>query len=43
MGEVTCTIPAKDCILVALLPEGESPVVHHGMICFGSAELCREL
>lgn len=43
VGQVTCTIPAKDCILVALLPDGEVPVTREGMIRFGSAELCREL
>lgn len=42
-GQVTCTIPAGDCVLVALLPEGESPVVHNGMITFDGAELCRAL
>ena len=43
VGQVTCAIPAKDCVLLALLPDGEVPIVHDGMIRFGSAELCREL
>ena len=42
-GEVSCVIPAHETILIALLPEGESPVVHGGMITCGQAELCREL
>ena len=41
--EISCTIPARDSILVALLPEGESPVVRNGMITYGQAELCRAL
>ena len=40
--EVTCTIPAQDCLLIALLPEGETPIVRDGMICLGRAELCRQ-
>lgn len=42
-GQVACTVPARECSLIALLPEGETPIVHNGMIHFGSAELCRAL
>jgi hypothetical protein len=42
-GEVTCTIPAHGCKLIALLPEGETPVARNGMLTFGKAELCRML
>lgn len=41
--QVTCTIPANDCILVALLPEGCSPLEKDGMLIFHQAELCRAL
>lgn len=40
---VICTIPAKSCLLVALLPEGKEPVVHGNMLTCGQAELCRVL
>lgn len=42
-NEITCTIPARGSILIAILPEGESPVVHSNMITCGEAELCRVL
>lgn len=42
-GTVRCTVPAHDSLMIALLPEGEAPAVHNGMITFGKAELCRAL
>jgi hypothetical protein len=42
-GQVSCVIPANETLLIALLPEGESPVVRNGMITYGRAELCREM
>jgi hypothetical protein len=42
-GQVSCIIPANETVLIALLPEGESPVVRNGMITYGQAELCRAL
>lgn len=43
LDEITMTIPAHETILVAILPEGESPVVRGEMITCGQAELCRTL
>ncbi len=42
-GEVRCTIPAHDCILIALLPAESTPVIRNGMLTYGDAELCRVL
>ena len=42
-GNVTCTIPAHGCKLIALLPEGASPVIRDGMLTCDQAELCRVL
>lgn len=41
--QITCTVPARECILAAVLPEGSSPLVRDGMIICGGAELCRAL
>lgn len=42
-GQVSCTIPANETILIALLPEGGTLLEKDGMLIYGGAELCRAL